>query len=82
MEHRPLPLTERQLEIVKHVANGYRMDEIQDLMHYSKSSLFNTLSRARKRAGARTNAHLVSLAIARGQLEWSPDDEVRYSIDK
>jgi DNA-binding CsgD family transcriptional regulator len=72
------PLTPRQLEIVMHLANGHRMSEIPTLMNFSKSSLETTLKRARHRAGARTTAHLVSLAIARGWLAWNPSDEVRY----
>jgi DNA-binding CsgD family transcriptional regulator len=75
-------LTERQLEIVVLIANGYRMQEIAEHLHFSISSLESTLRRARKRAGARTNAHLVSLAIAHGQLEWNPHDEVRYANGK
>lgn len=72
------PLTQRQLEIVMHLANGHRMSEIPELMNFSKSSLETTLKRARQRAGARTTAHLISLAIARGQLAWNPNDEVRF----
>lgn len=74
-----MALTQRQLEIVCFLANGYRIDEIAEELHFSVSSVNTTLGRARKRAGARSNPHLVSIAIASGDLTWNPQDEMRYA---
>lgn len=70
-------LTQTQLEIVVLVANGSRYDEIADQTHRSVSSVKKILGAARLRAGAITIPHLVSLVIASGVLEWSPDQRER-----
>lgn len=72
------PLTQTQLELVVHVANGYRMDEIAAMCHRSKSSVNKTLANAQRRVGARSLPHLVSIAIASGLLEWSDDQHERH----
>lgn len=71
-------LTPRQLELVVHLANGHRVEEIAIMEHLSVSSVEKTIRTARKRAGARTVAHLVSLVIASDSLEWNPEHRVRY----
>lgn len=75
--HDPQPLTKIQLELVVHVANGLRHDEIAETTHRSLSSVKKTLATAQSRAGARTLAHLVSIVIAQGLLEWIPDEGER-----
>ncbi len=72
-----IELTHTQLELVMHVANGLRYDEIATLTHRSESSVKKTLTTARKNSGAHTMAHLVSMVIATGVLEWVPDDSER-----
>lgn len=67
-------LTFRQIELVVHVANGLRAGEIAERMHLSESSVRQTLDKARARAGARTQAHLVSLCIVSGIIVWSDDE--------
>lgn len=69
------PLTQTQLELVVHVANGLKAAEIAERVHRSQSSVEKTLATAQKRAGARTLAHLVSITIASGVLEWTPDGD-------
>jgi len=71
------PLTVIQLELVVHLANGKRMNEIAEATHRSRSSVEKTLSTAQKRAGAKTLPHLVSIVIAQGMLEWQSDDQER-----
>lgn len=71
-------LTKRQLELVVHLANGHRVEEIAVMCHLSASSVEKTIRAARQRTGARTVAHLVSLVIASGELEWNPTGQVRY----
>lgn len=71
-------LTPRQLEIITLIANGHRIVEIATICHLSPSSVEKTIHRARISAGARTLPHLVSITIASGLLEWSPEREERY----
>lgn len=71
-------LTPRQLEIVVLLANGHRFDEIGAMLHLSPSSVEKTIATARKRTDARTLPHLISIVIASGLLEWSPDRKERY----
>jgi DNA-binding CsgD family transcriptional regulator len=69
------PLTIAQLEVVTYIANGLRTSEIAAITYRSKSSIDEMLGAARRRAGAKTIPHLVSLVIASGVLEWSEDGE-------
>lgn len=71
------PLTKIQLELVVLVANGYTNKDIAALTHRSLSSVDKILGVARKRAGAKTLAHLVSIVIASGLLVWTEDDRTR-----
>jgi len=59
------------------VANGYRPAEIAEIVHRSESSVEKTLRTAKRNTGARTMAHLVSLVISTGVLEWLPDEQER-----
>lgn len=70
-------LTTRQLELVMHLANGLRYEQIADKMNLSLSSVKQTIANAKHRTGAETVAHLVSIAIASGDLVWNPDDSTR-----
>lgn len=67
-----MTLTDRQLELTCHLANGMTIAEIADHVHLSKSSVEKTLTAARRKAGARTLPHLVSIVIAQGRLYWTP----------
>lgn len=66
----PLALTDRQLEIVVHVANGLRNPDIAEREFLSQSTVEKTLNAARRNMGAVTLAHLVALTIAHGYLVW------------
>lgn len=71
-------LTPRQLEMVALLANGHRIEEVALLLHLSVSSVNQTIAKARRRAEARTVAHLVSITIASGLLEWEAERQERY----
>jgi DNA-binding CsgD family transcriptional regulator len=64
-----------QLEIVMHLANGKQIAEIALEMHRSRSDIDRRIRLARKRCKATTIPHLVSIAIASGDLVW--EDERR-----
>ena len=66
-------LNERQLEMVKHLANGMTTEEIGGAMFLSVSSVRQQLTGARKKCGAKTLPHLVSIVISQGVLFWTPD---------
>jgi DNA-binding CsgD family transcriptional regulator len=70
-------LTRTQLEVVVHVANGMRYDEIAVVTHRSESSVRKIIKAARGAAGAKTTPHLVSMVIASGVLEWTPGTSER-----
>ena len=72
-----MDLTDRQVELVMHLANGLRYEEIADVMGLSMSSVKSTIATARRRAGAATVAHLVSLCIADGELVWNEGERER-----
>lgn len=73
------PLTNTQLEMVVLLANGHNMAEIAALVHRSESSVKKTIAVAKDRAGAKSLAHLVSIVIASGVLEWSDGDGERQT---
>ena len=66
-------LTDRQLTIVMHLANGHTFQEIADEMYLSVSSVKQQANTARKRCEAKTLAHLVSIVISTGTLYWTPE---------
>jgi len=70
MRSRNYDLSALQLEIVMHLANGMRIDEIANNMDRSRSYVAKLADSARFKTNAKTLAHLVSIVIASGQLEW------------
>jgi|1186.fasta_scaffold54059_2 hypothetical protein len=59
-----------QLEIVMHLANGKQIDEIAADMHRSRTDINRRIKLARSRCQAHTIPHLVSIAVASGDLVW------------
>lgn len=69
-------LTKQQLQIVMHLANGNTLHEIAVLMSCSDSNVARHLGAARRKTNARTLPQLVSVVIADGKLEWTPDGRI------
>jgi hypothetical protein len=65
-----------QLEIVMHLANGKQIDEIATEMHRSRSDINRRIKLARQRCKANTIPHLVSIAIATGDLVWGDEQRM------
>lgn len=65
-------LTDRQLEIVKHLCNGMSLEEISGEMYLSLTTVKNHVAAAKRLTGAKTNVHLASIVIASGKLYWTP----------
>ena len=64
-------LSKLQLEIVKNLANGMTLVQIAKDMDRSASYIKQNANAARFKTNTRTLPQLVSIVIARGQLEWS-----------
>lgn len=62
-----------QLEIIMHLANGKQIDDIAVVMHRSRSDINRRIATARKHCQASTIPHLVSIAIATGDLVWQDE---------
>ena len=62
-------LTRKQHLYLRQFAAGWSTDEIGRYAGANGTSVANTIERARRRLGARHNAHLVALAVAHGILE-------------
>jgi predicted DNA-binding protein (UPF0251 family) len=60
-----------------HLANGLRYEEIGERMGLSLSSIKQSIAAARRRAGANTIPHLVSIVIANGDLVWNEPNATR-----
>ena len=68
-------LTDLQLEIVCHLANGLTQEEISKKTFRSLANVQLHLTRAKQKTGARSVPHLVSIVIASGALVWTNDSE-------
>lgn len=69
-------LSDLQLVIACHLANGMTFDEIAKTVDRSTANVKKHANAARRKTGARTLPQLVSIVIAKGQLEWSDDCRV------
>jgi DNA-binding CsgD family transcriptional regulator len=70
-------LTDRQLQIIMHLCNGWSQEEIALQLYLSVSGVNKLVATARRAMGARNNVHLVSMVIASGLLFYLPDDRER-----
>lgn len=70
-------LSQAELVIIMHIANGMSLEEIAETMHRSRSNVSYHIARARKRCQANNLPHLVSIAIATGDLVWEDAEERR-----
>jgi PAS domain S-box-containing protein len=62
-------LTPREVELVRHVAAGKRSREIAGELHIATSTAQTHLRNAMVKLGARSQAHVVALAMKRGELD-------------
>ena len=61
-------LTEKQREIVVALANGQSVPKISKQTGLAKTAIDSRIITARKALGARTQAHLIALAVKHGDL--------------
>lgn len=62
-------ITDRQLELLAHVASGMTINEAAATCHLATQSAYNTLGAARHKNGAASITHLAMMALERGWLE-------------
>lgn len=65
-------LSEREIEVTRHVAEGATNAEIADQLMLSVRTVQAHVSRAMRRAGGRNRAHLAALAIWGGRAPEPP----------
>ena len=73
----PCFLSEREEQVLKHVALGYTHKEIAALLSLSAKTVHTYRSRILEKANLRTRAELVRYAIAIGLFAALPEKSVR-----
>lgn len=61
-------MTERQLDILRMVSNGYSHKEVAAQMKWSDTTVAHELERVRKVLGARSTTEAVAMAIRAGHI--------------
>lgn len=69
-------LTARELEVLRHIADGDMLAEIAGKTHLSESTVKNCLNRALAALGARNRNHAVAIAYQRGILGDGTDQNL------
>jgi DNA-binding CsgD family transcriptional regulator len=67
-DHVPGGLSERELEIIRHVAGGSTGPEIADELHIAHDTVRTHVRNAMTKVGARSRAHLVAKALGDGHI--------------
>ena len=62
------PLTTREREVVHAIAQGHTAGQIAELLYLSPATVETHVRKAMLRLGARNRAHLIALALERGEL--------------
>lgn len=65
----PVELTDRQLEVLVYLANGWNQDEIARDQFISVNAVHRHIAEARKRLNARSTTHLIALAVSSGLIQ-------------
>ena len=62
------PLTVREREVVRAIAEGHTTGQIAGLLYLSPATIETHVRKAMLRLGARNRAHLIALALQRGEI--------------
>jgi DNA-binding CsgD family transcriptional regulator len=68
-----LPLSDKELAVVREIARGRETDEIAELLFLSPHTVRSHVKNGMKKLGARNRAHAVAIAIHRGLIDVAPD---------
>jgi DNA-binding CsgD family transcriptional regulator len=63
-------LSDREREVLSRIANGEEGTELAGRLLIAPETVRRHLSNARQKLGARSRAHAVALALARGEIGW------------
>jgi DNA-binding NarL/FixJ family response regulator len=77
-EPQPIPLTPRELEILRHVAAGLRNREVGELLDVSEQTVKNHLSSVLHKLGVPNRTHAVTFAVRQG---WLTLDNVAQEME-
>jgi DNA-binding NarL/FixJ family response regulator len=75
-----IPLTPRELDVLRHVAAGMRNREVGELLEVSEQTVKNHLSSILHKLGVPNRTHAVTFAVRQGWLsldEMASDEEAR-----
>lgn len=72
---RPGPLSPRQLECLRLVADGYSYAQIAEQLDLGKPTINGYVHEIRRQLGARTTAHAVAIGYRTGLLSQPLSDE-------
>lgn len=61
--------TQREIELLKHIAEGERQDNIAQQMHVSYGWVRMTLYRLHQKMGAENSPNLIAIAFRRGIIK-------------
>jgi len=67
-----IQLTQREIDVLAHLANGLRPDQIADKMKLSIATINLHVQKAKRRLSANTREQAVALAIARQDVKVHP----------
>lgn len=62
------PLTEKELTVIKWLADGHTVPEIAEFEHRLKAGIHARIVKSRNKTGTATAAGLVALALRRGWI--------------
>ncbi len=62
-------LSTRELEMLRLLARGYSLSAIADMIGISQKTVANSTSRIKAKLGARTTAHLITIALGSGLVD-------------
>ncbi len=73
-------LTQREKEVLEHLAQGKRPDQIAHQMSLSTATINLHIQKAKRRLNANTREQAVALAIARKEISLSLSDPITPTV--
>ena len=74
-----LPLSDREIETISHLAAGYGAKEIARALNISPRTVEHRIEALKRRFGARNVTHLVAIALVAGRIHSSPGNDAAVS---
>lgn len=77
-----MKLTPNQVKATQLTAEGLGTNEVAEAMGIARGTVEKTLQNARLRIGARTVAHLVAIAMTRGEIHPLSEEHVAQAVGR